>query len=198
MTDVFPSPLHLVQYHSRIAFAFFSVMLMQWPWNHSLQLSQPLSGRRKTKELIIVASIPSDVIATAAANLHHETVDVWFPADAVQGCVLTLHTAGLRPRCMVNVRQLAVLRIKNIYKIKNKHITNGRITSPITGCWFAGHFCQGKQKALSCIFIHKTSRRVAFHSRVALLLLKHRLAAQSHGMVLTPDLSQSYILNCKI
>lgn len=41
--DFFSSPLHLMQYHSRIAFADFSVMLMQWPWNHSLQLSQPLS-----------------------------------------------------------------------------------------------------------------------------------------------------------
>lgn len=44
------SPLHLMQYHSRIAFAIFSVMLMQWPWNHSLQLSQPLSAENAKVE----------------------------------------------------------------------------------------------------------------------------------------------------
>lgn len=36
------SPRHSRQYHSRMALAIFSVIRMQSPWNHSLQLSHPL------------------------------------------------------------------------------------------------------------------------------------------------------------
>lgn len=42
--------------------------------------------------------------------VHHETVDVWFPTDTVQGRVLPLHAAGLRPWYVVNVRQFTVLK----------------------------------------------------------------------------------------
>jgi len=35
-------PRHWWQYHSLIALAIFSVTFIQWPWNHSLHLSQPL------------------------------------------------------------------------------------------------------------------------------------------------------------
>lgn len=44
------SPRHSRQYHSRMALAIFSVILMQSPWNHSLQLSQPLNVKEQVVE----------------------------------------------------------------------------------------------------------------------------------------------------
>lgn len=98
-----------MQYHSRIAFAVFSLMLMQPPWNHSLQLSQPLGEEN------VWANLKASIFSNWKDNkngwvtLHHEAVDVWFPADTVQRCVLPIHTAGFRPRWRFNIGHLTVL-----------------------------------------------------------------------------------------
>lgn len=115
------SPLHLMQYHSRMAFAFFSVMLIQWPWNHSLQLSQPLSVGEAKKE-IKVCTLPclypalDGCVDSGAVSVHHEAVDVWFPADTVNWCILPLHATGLRSWYRFKIRQVAILKSR-------KHMT---------------------------------------------------------------------------
>lgn len=43
---------HFSQYHTLMDFAIFSDILMQSPWNHSLQLSQPLYDKRVNHKIV--------------------------------------------------------------------------------------------------------------------------------------------------
>lgn len=43
-------------------------------------------------------------------SLHHEAVDVGFPADAVERCILALHTTSARPRQRLGVGHVTILK----------------------------------------------------------------------------------------
>lgn len=94
-------------------------------------ITAAVSGRSKQIQsyMSISPSICSNVSnwnnSAGAVNVHHEAVDVWFPTDAVQGCILSLHAAGLGPWYRVNVRHLTVLK-------GNTNITNHSTTNGIT------------------------------------------------------------------
>lgn len=121
--------------------AAFSETPIQSPWNHSVQLSHPLADRQVDRQVSV--DVTADIWTlnlTDEVCLHHETVDVWFPADTVNwstgsshgdlsssqsfcftflssdSSLLFLLPASLCSRCLLRLKQT-----QNKVWVKRKH-----------------------------------------------------------------------------
>lgn len=83
-------PLQDRQNQTLIDFAALSDTPMQSPWNHSEQLSHPLTETDSviTFHIFLLYSV---IIFNKSGFVHHETVDVWSPADTVDWSIRAFH-----------------------------------------------------------------------------------------------------------
>lgn len=76
-------------------------------------ITATVDGEGETKNTFngtIVSIGNNNTVTNTCRSLHHEAVDVGFPADAVERCILALHGASVRPRQRLGVGHVTILK----------------------------------------------------------------------------------------